>query len=148
MSRIHWVMVAAVVGVLALAAILQLRFRPLLSLPEGAVAIPTRDAVSESTLCTLEAAVDPVRGLLRGDKTQEAWPVWLSRPGGEIAYVRWPYRWSARFEPELQLLDAEGRAVAGTMDEITLAQVSLSHAPGTQGDPYLAHGLFLGGCYP
>jgi hypothetical protein len=142
----RWLVGAALIGGLALFLALNAVFRPFVPLPEGAVRIPTSDA-SPPDLCTLQAAVSPVRGVLRGTATQTAWPVWLSRPAGHVAYVVWPHGWSARLEPELVLLDEAGRVAAEGGDEVVLGQVPLESAAGTTDDPYLAVGLFLDRCY-
>ena len=68
-------------------------------LPSGAVAVPTDENLVSSAesaqsgmhiLCNLSAAVPPVVGLLAGDHSDPAWPVWLQAADGHPMYIRWP----------------------------------------------------------
>jgi len=142
----RWIRVAAAFAAVSLLLVLNAVLRPFDPLPEGAARIPT-SAFGPRDLCTLEAATSPVHGTLHGDPTHTDWPVWLSRPAGHVAFVEWPHGWSVRFEPDFELLNERGRAVAWWGSEIVLTQVPLESAAGTTDDPYIARGIVLGGCY-
>jgi hypothetical protein len=52
------------------------------------------------------------------------------------------------WEPDATLYDERGRVVAREGGWVTLDQTARIEAAGTWDDPYVAHGLALGGCYP
>ena len=119
-------------------------------LPSGAVAVPTDANLVSSAesaqsgmhiLCNLSAAVPPVVGLLAGDHSDPAWPVWLQAADGHPMYIRWPRGFSVRFEPDATLLDETGAVFLMAGSPITLAQVSADPAAGTKDHPYVAAGL-------
>lgn len=115
-------------------------------LPSGAVAVPTDDALVASTqsniLCTASAAIPPVVGVLEGDRSDSAWPVWLQAEDGQRIYVEWPRGFSARFGPLVTLLDETGAPVLDEGSPITLRQVGLDPSRGTRQRPYVAEGLW------
>ncbi len=114
-------------------------------LPSGAIAVPTDENVvsSEGThiLCTLSAAVPAVDGVLEGDASDAAWPVWLRAEDGRRMYVRWPSRFSVRFDPAPTLLDETGAVFVYQGSPVILGQVAMDPALGTKDQPYLARGL-------
>jgi hypothetical protein len=57
---------------------------------------------------------------LRGDPTNQSRPVWVESRGGGRLTVVWPYGFSARFSPGLELLDSEGEVVAREGDLLDL----------------------------
>jgi hypothetical protein len=142
------IVMLGVVIVLAIITLLQQPASPFSGLPAGVVRIPTSVMSTDpDLLCNLGAVVPPLSGVLRGDKADEAWPVWLTDAGGRDIYVRWPSGWSARFDPAVELLDERGRVAASAGMPIELTQVLASSAAGSRSDPYVASGSFLGRCY-
>jgi hypothetical protein len=115
-------------------------------LPSGAVAVPTDDALVSSAqsniLCTASAAIPPVVGILAGDASESAWPVWLRAEDGQRMYVVWPKGFSARFDPGVTLLDETGAPVLDEGSPITLVQVARDPSRGTRERPYVAEGLW------
>jgi len=126
-------------------------------LPSGAIAVPTDENLLPSDqagiLCNLAAAIPPVVGVLGGDRSDPAWPVWLQAPDGHRMYVRWPRGFSVRFDPGATLLDENGSTFLSEGSPVTLGQVAADPAYGTKDRPYVAGGLVetgLGGdehCY-
>ncbi|HLY14663.1 MAG TPA: hypothetical protein VKR24_09945 [Candidatus Limnocylindrales bacterium] len=123
---------------------------PLPPRPSGAIAVPTDENLVSSAesaqsgihiLCTLSAAVLPVVGVLAGDRSDAAWPVWLRALDGHQVYVRWPRGFSVRFDPAATLLDENGAVFLLAGSPITLAQVDADPAGGTKDRPYLASGI-------
>jgi hypothetical protein len=114
-------------------------------LPSGAIAVPTDENVvsSEGThiLCTLGAAVPAVDGVLEGDASDAAWPVWLRAEDGRRMYVRWPNRFSVRFDPTPTLLDETGAVFVYAGSPVALGQVAMDPSLGTKDRPYVAGGL-------
>ena len=126
-------------------------------LPSGAIAVPTDDNVVSSAqsgiLCTADGVIPPVFGILEGDASDPAWPVWLQASDGRQLFVRWPRGFSVRFDPTVALLDETGAVFLQGGSPITLGQVALDPAGGTKEHPFMARGLIetgLGGeqhCY-
>lgn len=118
---------------------------PLPPLPSGAIAVPTDENLLPSAqsgiACTAAAVIPPVAGLLEGDPTDVAWPVWLQAADGHAMYVRWPRGFSVRFDPTATLLDETGAAFLMAGSPVTLAQVTADPAGGTKDHPYVAGGL-------
>jgi hypothetical protein len=119
-------------------------------LPSGAIAVPTDENLVSSAesaqsgtriLCTLSAAIPPVVGVLAGNRSDPAWPVWLQAADGHPMYIRWPRGFSVRFNPEPNLLDENGAVFLMAGSPITLAQVAADPAGGTKDHPYVAGGL-------
>lgn len=87
-------------------------FIPDRALGPGEYWLPWTDA-HECELTSLEGAT------LHGSPTNGA--VWLESPtGGRIELV-WPPRFSARFDPDLEVLDHRGQVVAGEGTPVTEA---------------------------
>ena len=126
-------------------------------LPSGAVAVPTDENLVSSEqagiLCNLAAVIPPVVGVLEGDPSDSAWPVWLQAADGHRMYVLWPRGFSVRFDPTPTLLDEHGATFLSAGSPVTLGQVAADSALGTKDRPYVAGGLVetgLGGeqhCY-
>jgi hypothetical protein len=57
---------------------------------------------------------------LRGDPASQSRPVWVESRGGLQRLVVWPYGFSARFSPDLELLNAQGDVVAREGDVLDL----------------------------
>jgi hypothetical protein len=114
-------------------------------LPSGAIAVPTDQNVVSSAesgiLCTLGAVIPPVVGVLMGDPSDPAWPVWLQAADGHPMYIRWPRGFSVRFDPEATLLDETGAVFLLSGSPITLAQMGPDPAGGTKDQPYVVAGL-------
>jgi hypothetical protein len=99
-------------------------------------------------LCTLEASVPPVAGVLGGQQSARD-PVWIEGPAGQHYSVIWPAGFTIAFTPDVELRDDTGALIARAGDSIKLGQTNLHEAAGTFVDPYIAHGLSVGkGCYP
>ena len=92
-------------------------------------------------LCNLSAAIPPVVGLLEGDRSDSAWPVWLQAPDGHRMYVLWPRGFSVRFDPSATLLDENGSTFLSAGSLVTLGQVAADPAHGTKDRPFVAGGL-------
>jgi len=126
-------------------------------LPSGAIAVPTDDNLMSSAqsgiACNASAVVPAVTGVLAGDASDSAWPVWLQSADGNRLYVRWPRGFSAKFDSQVTLLDETGAVVLHEGQPITLEQVGVDPSLGTRQQPYVAEGLWetgLGGvsrCY-
>lgn len=118
---------------------------PRASLPPGAIAVPTDENLmsSEGTgvLCTLSATIPPVVGVLVGDASDTAWPVWLQAEDGRRMYIRWPRGFSVRFDPDATLLDETGAVFLFAGSPLILGQVGADPAKGTKDRPYVAAGI-------
>jgi hypothetical protein len=108
----------------------------------------TRETGDVPILCNASAAVDPVTGVLRGDPSASAQPVWLETGSGRRLSVIWPAGFSVRFEPLAELRNESGDAVARDGDRVRLSQVGAHDNAGTFEDPYIASGDVFGRCYP
>ena len=81
------------------------------------VQLPTWSEAPASGACP-EALLGGVT--LRGDPRSQSRPVWVeSRGGGQLTVV-WPYGFSSRFSPGLELLDSDGEVVAREGDLLDL----------------------------
>jgi len=60
------------------------------------------------------------RVTLRGDRRSQSRPVWVESWDGEQRDIVWPYGFSARFTPALELLNARGEVVAREGDVLDL----------------------------
>jgi len=101
---------------------------------------------TRQVLCTLGKSIPPFAGTLRGQQgTREL--VWIEGPAGEHWSIVWPAGFTVAFTPAAELRNERGDLVGRDGDAIELDQVSLGQATGTYDDPYLATGLFAGGCY-
>ena len=99
-------------------------------------------------ICNTSAATHPVVGTVRGQADARE-PIWLEAADGVHLSVAWPHGFTVSFSPTAELRDDHGAVVARDGDKITLTQTNLDEAAGTQGDPYVAKGLWLAGrCYP
>lgn len=94
--------------------------------------------------CDAMGVEEPVHGVLAGDVTMTEEPLWLEDPAGRRLSIVWPEGFTARFYPEVQLVDETGRVVAGAGYDIWL-QVPSAAAHGTFADPYIASGILLAG---
>ena len=107
--------------------------------------MPTDENVVSSAdagiLCTLGAVIPPVVGVLEGDASDAAWPVWLRAEDGRQMYIRWPRGFSVRFNPSPTLLDESGAVFVYAGSPVTLAQVGPDPSFGTKEHPYPARGL-------
>jgi hypothetical protein len=114
-------------------------------LPSGALAVPIDENLLSSKqagiLCDLAAVIPPVVGVLEGDHSDQAWPVWLQAPDGRRMYVLWPRGFSVRFDPTPTLLDENGSIFLSAGSPVTLGQVGADPAYGTKDRPYVAGGL-------
>jgi hypothetical protein len=99
-------------------------------------------------LCTLEAAVNPVRGVFEGDPSRSSQVAWLRAADGRELSVAWPKGFTVRFEPNAVLYNERGIAVAKHGQQVELGQVNVEGHAGTLLDPYIASGLVFDGCYP
>jgi hypothetical protein len=99
-------------------------------------------------MCLASASVDPVVGTLRAEPSGAVEPVRLEVPDGRRVSVVWPEGFTVTFEPEVVLRDSQSGVVAHQGTTIKLDQTPRNEAAGTRDDPYVAHGLTLGGCYP
>jgi hypothetical protein len=76
-------------------------------------------------------------------------PRWSPPIHRRLHSIAWPDGFTVSFSPTAELRDDHGAVVARDGDQITLTQTNLDEAAGTQGDPYVAKGLWLDGrCYP
>jgi len=104
-------------------------------------------AVSSGVLCTLQAAVDPLTGTLRGDPS-DAELLWLEAPDGSRRSVVWPATVRLQFTPAAEIYDNTGAFIAQDGDVMTFGQIPVGSAAGTHDDPYVLDGLWEGGrCY-
>jgi hypothetical protein len=99
-------------------------------------------------LCTLEAAVNPVRGVFEGDPARSSQVAWLHGADGRQLSVAWPEGFTVRFEPDAVLYNENGVAVAKHGQLVELPQVNLDEHAGTMTDPYTADGIVFDSCYP
>jgi hypothetical protein len=83
-------------------------------LPSGAIRVPTDETLVNATasgiLC-VGSTVPPFVGILEGDPSDLAWPVWLRAEDGRRMYITWPKGFSVRFDPYTTLLDETGAPV-------------------------------------
>ncbi len=114
-------------------------------LPSGAIAVPTDDKVVSSVgtniLCTASAAIRSVDGVLEGEASGGAWPVWLRAEDGRRMYVEWPRGFSVRFDPSPTLLDETGAVFVYAGSPVILAQVVMDPSIGTTDRPYVGRGV-------
>jgi hypothetical protein len=80
-------------------------------------------------------------GILKGDASDLAWPVWIQATDGYPLYIRWPRAFSVRFDPGPTLLDENGTVFLTDGSPVTLEQVVADPAGGTKDRPYVAGGL-------
>ncbi len=102
----------------------------------------------DNVMCLAYATVDPLVGILRAEPAGSREPVRVQVPDGRRVSLVWPEGFAVTSEPDVVLRDAHGRVVAREGSTITLDQTTRSEATGTWDDPYVAHGLTLGDCYP
>jgi hypothetical protein len=102
----------------------------------------------DNVMCNAYASVDPLGGMLRAEPPGAREPVRLEVPDGHLVSVVWPEGFRVTFEPAVVLRDAPGRVVAHEGNGVRLDQTPRSEATGTWDDPYVAHGLVFGDCYP
>ena len=113
-------------------------------LPSGAIAVRTDDGLMNASsqtpriLCSGGATVPPPPvGILAGDASDVAWPVWVLAADGRRTYVIWPRGFSVRFDPRATLLDETGNPILYEGNPISMgafADTSL----GTRELPYTA----------
>jgi hypothetical protein len=99
-------------------------------------------------MCNAYGSVDPLVGMLRAEPPVSREPVRVQVPDGHPVSVVWPEGFRVTFEPEAILHDPLGRVVAHEGTGVELDQTPRNEAAGTWADPYVAHGLAFGGCYP
>jgi hypothetical protein len=127
-------------------------FAPRTSLPPllpGAVRIATDNAdpgAGLSVMCRLGRALNPVVGALAGENGKEPFSSWLVRGDGSPLYVVWPRGFSARFQPDLELIDRNNIVVARRGAAIDL-NVDWDPALGTAEHPYVTQWV-NDACYP
>lgn len=102
-------------------------------------------SVSERALCLAARAVDPVTGILRGQRGAQE-PVWLENDEGVMSVI-WPEGFTVRFEPTAVLYDEKEIAVAKEGDTVILSQINTSEHSGSFEDPYFARYRVFRGCY-
>lgn len=102
----------------------------------------------EHVMCLTYASLHPVVGILRAEPPGSREPVRLEVSEGHRVSVVWPEGFTVTFEPDLVMRDQANRAVAHEGDRVKLDQTPFDEATGTWDDPYVAHGLTLGDCYP
>lgn len=125
-------------------------------LPPGAIRIPTdqtlTNAATSRTLC-IGSTVPAFVGILEGDPSDPAWPVWLRAEDGHRMYMTWPKGFSVRFDPDATLLDENGSPVLHAGSPFTFQGVAHDPSEGTRDRPYLAAGAWetgmarVGHCY-
>jgi hypothetical protein len=107
-----------------------------------------REIDGNPILCTLGAAVSPVRGVFEGDQARSSQVAWLRAPDGRELSVAWPEGFTVRFEPNAVLYNEKGVAVAKHGSQVELPQVNLEEHAGSLTDPYTADGILFDSCYP
>jgi hypothetical protein len=125
-------------------------------LPSGAIRIQTDEslvnAATSGVLC-VGSSVPPFIGILEGDPSDLAWPVWLRAEDGRRMYITWPKGFSVRFDPAAVLLDETGTPVLYAGSPFTFQGVAHDPSTGTRDEPYLASGGWetglarVGHCY-
>jgi hypothetical protein len=118
-------------------------------LPSGAIRVPTDDALvsfeSQGILCGISSGRDtPPTGVLDGDASDQAWPVWLLAEDGSRRYVLWPRDFSVRFDPDPTLLDETGKPVLYAGSPATIAYPPTDPTSGTKDRPYVAESFETG----
>jgi hypothetical protein len=119
------------------------------ALPSGAIHVPTDDDVvsyaSRNILCWDESVpVQPPIGVLDGDPSDPAWPVWLRADDGSRRYVVWPRDFSVRFDPDATLLDETGKPILYAGSPIAFATPTTDPAAGTKERPYVVEAFETG----
>jgi hypothetical protein len=140
---------AVAVGITAAVALAGCGLKSTFTSTDGVLTFSWRSDV----ICNASAAARPVVGTLRGQQVGQfadaREPIWLEAADGVHLSVAWPDGFTVSFSPTAELRDDHGAVVARDGDQITLTQTNLDEAAGTQGDPYVAKGLWLDGrCYP
>ncbi len=106
-------------------------------------------ATNPNVICNLSALLHPFSGVLEGDLNAPE-RIWLEQVvlrSGRVSVV-WPQGFHVRFEPDAVLYNEKDVPVARDGETVSFAQVKTSEHAGTYDDPYLAHGLIFGRCYP
>jgi hypothetical protein len=85
--------------------------------PAPVVQLPTATQAAASGACP-QAGMSGVT--LRGDPTNTSRPVWVETWTGQPRTILWPYGFSARFNPALELLNEQGDVVAREGDVLQL----------------------------
>jgi hypothetical protein len=137
------------VAALAIASILLASCTAATPMPSGAMALRTDENLVPSSvsgvLCGLNGTLPQVSGVLEGDPSDEAWPVWIQTATGRRMYVVWPKGFSVRFNPTATLLDQEGTPILHDGSPLTLGQFSDDPATGTRDHPFVAVGAWSTG---
>lgn len=102
----------------------------------------------DNVMCNAYASLDPLVGVLRAEPPGSREPVRLEVPDGHLVSIVWPEGFRVTFEPDVVLHDPQGDIVAREGNGVKLGQTPRDEATGTWDDPYIAHGLALGDCYP
>lgn len=114
-------------------------------LPSDAIRVPTDEGLVNATasgiLC-VGSSVPPFVGILEGDPSDAAWPVWLRAEDGRRMYMTWPKGFSVRFDPDATLLDETGVPVLRDGSAFTFEGVAHDPSKGTREEPYLAVGAW------
>jgi hypothetical protein len=114
--------------------------------PDGLRTFTVARVGDQPILCTLGKSIPELGGVLQGQAGAPD-PIWLVADDGRTMIFVWPAGFSARFSPDAELLDDQGRSVAKAGERVTLGQVHIGSAAGTHEDPYIASGLVFDGCY-
>lgn len=111
--------------------------------PTGAIQGPplTTFAIGPGDGCDSLGVADPVLGALAG-AVDDPEVAWLRGPDGRRLAIAWPAGFTAWFDPDVELRDADGRTV-GRKDDVFLLQVAGAAAAGTSTDPYVASGQMI-----
>jgi hypothetical protein len=86
-----------------------------------------------------------VVGLLDGDPTAAPYSTWLATPTGQRVIVVWPRGFSARFQPDLELISRSNTVVARRGEPIDL-NMGWKESGGTVENPYRPSWV-NSGCY-
>lgn len=79
--------------------------------------LPTSPRLPDGVQVMCEAAL--LEGTLRGD-AQDPRVTWLIAPTGVRRELQWPFGFSARFAPDLQVISYDGQVVAREGDDVDL----------------------------
>jgi hypothetical protein len=113
--------------------------------------VPTADFVTPPPsgvgACHTYAIPDPVAGTLELEFGEAEAVALIVNARGDRVHVLWPRGYSATSAGEGALLDETGRSVAVDGAAVELSHIEVGSRAGTEGDPYVATGIFEDRCY-